>query len=75
MIAQNSDPGRKVLIDKGMLSVLLQLAVDRSSVNVIYSCKILNALAHTGTYQKELISVKVKDVMHNITRYCNINFG
>ena len=70
MIAQNSDPGRKVLIDRGILSVLLCLAADRIPNNVVNACKILNALAHTGTYREELILAKVKDVMQNITRYC-----
>jgi hypothetical protein len=70
MMAQNSDPGRKVLIDNNILPVLLHLAVDRSPNNVIDACNVLNALAHTGTYRQKLISAKVKDVMKNITRYC-----
>jgi hypothetical protein len=69
VIAQNSDPGRKALIDDGILPVLLRLATNHIASNVINACKILKALAHTGTYRQELITAGVKDAMQQITRY------
>jgi hypothetical protein len=69
LIAQNSDPGRKALIDDGILPVLLRLASNHIAGNVLNACKILNALAHSGTYRQELITAGVKDAMQQITRY------
>jgi hypothetical protein len=69
LIAQNSDPGRKALIDDGILPVLLRLATNHIASNVVNACKILNALAHTGTYRQELITAGVKISMQQITRY------
>jgi hypothetical protein len=69
MIAQLSDPGRKALIDNEILPVLLRLANDHTPSNVLNACKILRALAHTGTYRPELITERVKPAMQQITRY------
>jgi hypothetical protein len=67
-IAQKSDAGRKALIDDGILPVLLRLAKNHIGVNVVNACKILNALAHSGTYRETLIEGGAKKVMENITR-------
>lgn len=69
LIAQNSDPGRKALIDENILPVLQCLATDHIASNVISGCQLLNALAHTGTYRQEIIDAGVKNVMQQITRY------
>jgi hypothetical protein len=68
-IAQHSDPGRKALIDSGVLPVLVRLVNDRITTNVTNGCKILDALAQTGTYREELLAAGVKNALERITRY------
>lgn len=71
-IAQKSDPGRKALIDDGILPVLLRLATNHIGTNVVNACEILNALAYSGTYRQTLIDADAKKVMEQITRYIYI---
>ncbi|KAF8337678.1 armadillo-type protein [Amanita rubescens] len=66
-IAQKSDFGRKALIDDEILPVLLRLATNNIGTNVINACKVLNALAYSGTYRETLIEAGVKKVMEQIT--------
>jgi hypothetical protein len=69
IIAQKSDPGRQALIDAKVLPELSSLATSQKVAEVISACKILKALAHTGTFRNDLISAGSKDVMKGITRY------
>jgi hypothetical protein len=69
LIAKNSDPGRKALIEENILPILRHLAINHIASNVISACELLNALAHTGTYRREIIAAGVKTVMQQITRY------
>jgi hypothetical protein len=68
-IAEDSDLGRKALIDSDALPILVRLVNDRSSINVTVGCRILAALAQTGTYRDHLLAAGVKDALENITRY------
>ena len=72
LIAQKSDEGRKALVDADILSELLYLANSQKAIEVISACKILKALAHSGTFRNNIISAGLKKAMENITRY---NFG
>jgi hypothetical protein len=67
-IAQKSDFGRKALIDGEILPVLLRLATNNIGTNVINACKVLNALAYSGTYRETLIEAGAKKIMEQITR-------
>lgn len=69
IIAQKSDPGRQALIEAKVLPELSSLATSQKAIEVISACKILKALAHTGTFRKDIISAGLKDVMKGITRY------
>jgi hypothetical protein len=71
LIAQNSDPGRRALIDGNIVPVLVQLSTNTLASNVVNSCNVLNALAHTGTYRSELVGVK--DAMERITKYVPVD--
>jgi hypothetical protein len=71
LIAQNSDPGRRVLMDGNIVPILVQLSADTSASNVVNSCNVLNALAHTGTYRSELVGVR--DAMERITKYVSVD--
>jgi hypothetical protein len=71
-IAQQSDDGRKALVDAGVLRELLYLATSQIATEVISACKILKALAHTGTFANDIKLAGLKDAMKYITRY---NFG
>jgi hypothetical protein len=73
VVAQKSDPGRRALIDGNILPMLLQLAADTNGTNVTNACHVLNALAHTGSYRSELISVGVREAMTRITRSVQLN--
>ena len=74
-IAQKSDFGRKALIEDGILPVLVRLATSNIGTNVVNACKILNALAHSGTYRETLIEAGAKKVMEQITRCVSIFFA
>lgn len=67
-IAQKSDSGRKALIDDGILPVLLRLATSCTGSYVISACKIINALAYSGTYREVLVDAGAKKVVERITR-------
>lgn len=56
-------------MDEGALPVLLRLSASHVASNVINACKIVDALAFTGTYRKEIISSGLKNAMEHITRY------
>jgi hypothetical protein len=71
-IAQKSDSGRQALIDSQILPVLLRLTANHIGSNVVNACKILGALAHSGTYRQTLIEAGVKKAMEQITRYTYI---
>jgi hypothetical protein len=73
-IAQQSDFGRRALIDGGILPVLLHLATNNIGANVINACKVLDALAYSGTYRETLIEAGAKKVMEQITRCVSIFF-
>ena len=68
-IAQKSDEGRKALVDADILSELLYLANSQKAIEVISACKILKALAHSGTFRNNIIKAGLKKAMKNITRY------
>jgi len=68
-IAQQSDDGRKALLDAGVLSELISLTRSSGSAEVISACKVLKALAHTGTFTNETVFAGVKDAMESITSY------
>ena len=68
-LAQQSDDGRKALVDGGVLLELSDLATSQIAIEVISACKIIKALAHTGTFANVIISAGLKDVMDSITRY------
>lgn len=68
LIAQNSDPGRKALIDAGILPHLSILASSQIPLEVVSACQILKALAHTGTFRQNIISAGLKASMEHITR-------
>ena len=68
-IAQKSDSGRKALIDNEILPVLLRLATSDTGLYVINACKIVNALAYSGTYRQILVDEGAKKAMERITRY------
>ena len=69
IIAQKSDSGRQALIDAEVLPELSSLAISQKVTEVLGACKILKALAHTGTFTNDIISAGLKDVMKGITRY------
>ena len=68
-IAQNSDAGRRALIDNNVLPLLVRLSADGLAINVIGACKLLHALAHSGTFRTDILSAGVKPAMERITRY------
>lgn len=68
-LAQKSDDGRKALVDAEVLPVLLSLSSSPILFEVIGACKILKALAHTGTFTTDIVSARLKDAMESITRY------
>ena len=73
LIAQKSDDGRQALVDADILPQLSShLASNQKANEVVSACKILKALAHTGTFRNAIVSAGLKKVMENITRY---NFG
>ena len=72
LIAQKSDDGRRALVDADVLLELSYLASSQKAIEVVGACKILKALAHTGTFGNAIISAGLKKTMENITRY---NFG
>ena len=74
-IAQKSDFGRKALIDGGILPVVLRLATSNIGINVVNACKVLNALAYSGTYRETLVEAGAKKVMEQITRCVYIFFS
>ncbi|KAG6832805.1 hypothetical protein H0H92_009424 [Tricholoma furcatifolium] len=67
MIAQQSDAGRKALIEEKILLVLSHLATSRVTVEVVSACKILRALAHSGTFESEIISSGMRKTLKRIT--------
>lgn len=69
IIAQNSDAGREVLIDANVLQQLSHLATSQMVIEVVSACKILKALAHTGTFRNAIVTTGLKDAMDRITRY------
>ena len=69
LIAQKSDDGRQALVDAKVLQELSYLANSQTALEVISACKILKALAHTGTFRDAIISAGLKKAMENITRY------
>ena len=69
IIAQKSDPGREALINANILPGLSHLATSQKFIEVISACRILKALAHTGTFRSNIISAGLKDVMKGITKY------
>ena len=69
LIAQKSDDGRQALVDEDILPELLYLANSRKAVEVVSACKILKALAHTGTFRNAIITAGLKKSMESITRY------
>lgn len=56
-------------MDEGALPVLLRLSTSNVASNVINGCKIVDALAFTGTFRKEISSSGLKNAMEHITRY------
>lgn len=68
-IAQQSDNGRKALVEAGVLPQLSRLATSSLAIEVISACKILKALAHSGTFVNDIISADLKLAMKSITRY------
>ena len=69
LIAQKSDEGRQALVNAGILPELSHLASCHKVLEVVNACKILKALAHTGTFRNTIISAGLKKAMENITRY------
>lgn len=69
LIAQHSDAGRQALIDAKILPELSCLASSRIVTEVISACKVLKALAHTGTFGQDIISAGLQTSMEHITRY------
>lgn len=69
LIAQKSDDGRQALVDANVLPELTILASSQTAIEVISACKILKALAHSGTFRNAIISAGLKKAMENITRY------
>lgn len=72
LLAQTSDAGRQALIDAEVLPALSFLATSHIAMEVVSACKILKALAHSGTFRNAIISANLKAAMEGITRY---NFG
>ena len=69
LIAQNSDDGRQALDNADILAELHYLVSSQKAIEVISACKILKALAHTGTFRKAIITAGFKEAMGDITRY------
>lgn len=69
LIAQHSDAGRQALINAQILPELSCLASSQIAIEVISACKVLKALAHTGTFRQDIISAGLKTSMEHITRY------
>ena len=69
LIAQKSDDGRKELLDADILPELSYLASSQKAIEVLSACKILKALAHSGTFRNAIITAGLKKSMENITRY------
>ena len=67
-IAENSEIGRRAMINGGILPVLMALASDACAANVITSCTILQSLARPGIYRSELVEAGVEKAMKAITR-------
>ena len=68
LTAQTSDAGREALMDANVLPELSNLANSAIAVEVISACKILKALAHSGTFREAIISAGLKREMEHITR-------
>ena len=75
LIAQKSDDGRRALVDADILPELSLLASSQKVIEVVSACKILRALAHTGTFRNAIISAGLKKTMENITRYSFSTFS
>ena len=52
-----------------VLAELSYLVSSQKAIEVIRSCRILKALAHTGTFRNAIITAGLKKAMENITRY------
>jgi hypothetical protein len=55
-------------MDANVLPELSNLANSHIAVEVISACKILKALAHSGTFREAIISAGLKREMEHITR-------
>ena len=61
--------GREALIHAKVLPELSSLTNSDVAIEVISACKILKALAHSGTFRDTIISAGLKREMERITRY------
>ena len=68
MIAENSDVGRKTLIDAGVLTVLLHLTTSSTVNLVVGGCDIVKCLMHSGVYRQKIITAGLREAMERITR-------
>ena len=70
LIAQKSDDGRQALVDADILPELSHLVTtSQKATEVVGVCKILKALAHTGTFRNIIIEAGLKKAMENIIRH------
>ena len=69
LIAQESDDGRQALVDADILPELSHLASSEKFSEFVTACKILKALAHTGTFRNTIITAGFGKIMRDIRRY------
>ena len=75
LIAQKSDEGRQALVDADILPELSHLSSSQKAIEVVSACKILKALAYSGTFRNTIITAGLEKAMEDITRYDFGAFG
>ena len=75
IIAQESDDGRRSLVDADILPELSHLASSEKFIEVVSACRILRALAYSGTFRNIIITAGLEKFMEDITRYNFSAFG
>ena len=75
LIAQKSDDGRRALMDAKILPELSYLIGSQKAIEVVSACKILKALAHSGTFKNAIILAGLKKGMKKIAKITRYNFS